>query len=127
MLFVPLVFLSEGVKSLTKIIHCADLGIFGKYLILPFVYDILFLGKNIVASTIGRKNENPQCCRTGGFLVHFWSRRINSEAGYRLLLLFIQPFADVVGNYACQNGEDKRYCTYRTRGSPTFCTCIVGW
>ena len=30
MLFVPLVFLSEGVKSLTKIIHCADLGIFGK-------------------------------------------------------------------------------------------------
>ena len=45
MLFVPLVFLSEGFKSLTKIIHCADRGIFGKYLILPFVYDILFLGK----------------------------------------------------------------------------------
>ena len=45
MLFVPLVFLSEELKSLTKIIHCADRGIFGKYLILPFVYDILFLGK----------------------------------------------------------------------------------
>ena len=45
MLFVPLVFLSEGVKSLTKIIHCADLGIFGKYLILPLKYDILAIGK----------------------------------------------------------------------------------
>ena len=45
MLFVPLVFLSEGVKSLTKIIHCADRGIFGKYLILPLKYEILAIGK----------------------------------------------------------------------------------
>lgn len=67
-----------------------------------------------VLSTIDRQNENLQCCSTGGFLFHFWSRRINPEA----ILLFIQPFADVVGNYACQNGEDKRYCRIVHEGHP---------
>ena len=56
---------------------------------------------------IDRKNENPQCGNTGGFLYRFGDRWFNPEVGYRLLLLFVQPFADVVGNYTCQNGENK--------------------
>ena len=57
---------------------------------------------------------SPWFSSTGGFLFHLWSRRINPEA----ILLFIQPFADVVGNYACQNGEDKRYCRIVHEGHP---------
>ena len=114
MLSVPLVFLSEGVKSLTKIIHCADLGIFGKYLILPLKYDILAIGKRYCRVHDWSQKRTPQCCSTGGFLFHFWSRMINPEA----ILIFIQPFADVVGNYACQNGEDKRYCRIVHEGHP---------
>ena len=67
MLFVPLVFLSEGVKSLTKIIHCADRGIFGKYLILPFVYDILFLGKKYCRVHDWSQKRKPPVLQHWGF------------------------------------------------------------
>ena len=33
--------------------------------------------KDIVASTIGRQNENPQCCSTGGFYFIFGAGELN--------------------------------------------------
>ena len=70
-------------------------SIFDKYLILPLKYAILAIGKRY--------------CR-----VHDWSPKRKPP----VLILFIQPFADVVGNYACQNGEDKRYCRIVHEGHP---------
>lgn len=57
---------------------------------------------------IDRQNERPQCWHTGGVLFLFDSRKLNPEVDYRLNLI-VQPFANVVGNYTCQNREYERY------------------
>ena len=44
------------------------------------------------------------------------------KAGYQLFIS-VQPFADVVGNYTCQNGEKKR-CEYIQVTHPPFRTCL---
>ena len=52
-------------------------------------------------------HENPGGA-TPGFSIPFYSRRLKPEASCRLLLS-IQPFADVVCNYTCHDGEYERY------------------
>ena len=86
-------------------------------------YGIMPVGENDRSAHVAQQKA-PEVATPGLFysVLGGW---LNPKAGYQLFFS-VQPFADVVGNYACQNGEDKRYCTYRTRGSPPFRTCIGG-
>jgi hypothetical protein len=52
------------------------------------------------------KAKTPSVAELGVFYTVL-NRWFIPEAGYRLLLIFVQPFADVVGNYTCQNRENK--------------------
>ena len=45
---------------------------------------------------------------------------LNPKAGYQLFFS-VQPFADVVGNYTCRNGDKKR-CKNIHANTPPFST-----
>ena len=47
--------------------------------------------------------ETPGSCRYRGFYA-FLGGLHKPKAGYRLIVP-VQPFVDVVGNYTCQNGK----------------------
>ena len=120
MLSVPLVFLFvfDFKEPASLWFSMFKKSIFDKYLILPLKYDILAIGKGYCRVHDWSPKRKPPVLPHWGFSIPFWDRWFIPEAGYRLLLLFIQTFADVVGNYACQNGEDKRYCRIVHDGHP---------
>ena len=64
-------FSFRGGEIIDKIIHCADLGIFDKYLILPFVYDILFLGKKYCRVHDWSQKRKPPVLPHWGFSIPF--------------------------------------------------------
>ena len=51
-----------------------------------------------------RQNENPQSCRSGGFLARYGEL---FRLGCCYLLSTAQPFAYVIANYICQHGDKK--------------------
>ena len=71
-------------------------------------YDIMLAGKEII-SPCGQKSESPRSCSFLGFLLILlqWIRNHQVRA---VLLAAIQPFANIVGNYACRTGDKKRDC-----------------
>ena len=64
------------------------------------------IGKEII-SPCGQKSESPRSCSFLGFLLILlqWIRNHQVRV---VLLAVIQPFANIVGNYACRTGDKKR-------------------
>lgn len=64
------------------------------------------LGRQKITVVHGDKRKAPEVATPGLFysVVGGW---INPKAGYQLFVS-VQPFADVVGGYIYQNGENKR-------------------
>lgn len=78
---------------------------------------------------VGKKDESAHCgtqkapeVATPGLFYSVLGGWLNPKAGYQLFFS-VQPFADVVGNYTCQNREKERR-KYTHGGTPPFCTCI---
>lgn len=78
-------------------------------------YGIMPVGENDRSAHVAQQKA-PEVATPGLFysVLGGW---LNPKAGYQLFFS-VQPFADVVGNYACQNGEDKRYCRIVHEGHP---------
>ena len=62
---------------------------------------------------VGKKDESAHCgtqkapeVATPGLFYTVLGGWLNPKAGYQLFFS-VQPFADVVGNYTCQNREKK--------------------
>ena len=51
-------------------------------------------------------SETPRSCDLRGVSIPFCSRWLRPEAGYRLLIS-VQPFANVAGDYTCRDREKK--------------------
>ena len=68
--------------------------------------------------------QKPQSCDLWGFFIPFGQGGLFPQAGYQLLFS-IQPFANVVGDYTCQNRKHKRR-NYIHNNAPPFRTCIRG-
>ena len=49
-------------------------------------------------------SKKPRSCDLRGFSIPFWVGGLIPRSGYQLFFS-VQPFADVVGNYTCQNRE----------------------
>ena len=78
-------------------------------------YAIIPVGENDRSAHVAQQKA-PEVATPGLFysVLGGW---LNPKAGYQLFFS-VQPFADVVGNYTCQNGEDKRYCRIVHEGHP---------
>lgn len=51
--------------------------------------------------------QNPQCLPTLGISIPFW--RGGLILRLVAIIVSVQPFAYVIGNYTCHNGESERY------------------
>ena len=68
-------------------------------------YDIMPVGKMIRLNSFITQ-QKPQSCDLWGFFIPFGQGGLFPQAGYQLLFS-IQPFADVVGDYTCQDRKHK--------------------
>lgn len=68
-------------------------------------YGIMPVGENDRSAHVAQQKA-PEVATPGLFysVLGGW---LNPKAGYQLFFS-VQPFADVVGNYTCQNRHDKR-------------------
>ena len=64
------------------------------------------IGKKDMSAHVAQRKA-PEVA-TPGLFYAFVGGWLKPKAGYQLFVS-VQPFADVVGNYTCQNGEKKRY------------------
>lgn len=74
-------------------------------------YAIIPVGENDRSAHVAQQKA-PEVATPGLFysVLGGW---LNPKAGYQLFFS-VQPFADVVGNYTCQNREKKSYkSTYK--------------
>ena len=63
------------------------------------------IGKKDVSAHVAHKK--PRRSQLRGFSIPFLGRWLKPKADYHLFIS-VQPFADVVGDYTCQNREKKR-------------------
>ena len=68
-------------------------------------YDIMPVGKMIRLNSFITQ-QKPQSCDLWGFFIPFGQGGLFPQAGYQLLFS-IQPFANVVGDYTCQDRKHK--------------------
>lgn len=83
-------------------------------------YAIIPVGENDRSAHVAQQKA-PEVATPGLFysVLGGW---LNPKAGYQLFFS-VQPFADVVGNYTCQNRE-KKMTEVHSCGSPPFSTCL---
>lgn len=82
-------------------------------MIIPYAYVIVCVGK--VVSNFYKSTKAPRVRTSWGFLFRFG--RVAYALGWLpLLVISIQPFAYVVGDYTCHNGENERseYVSYKS-------------
>ena len=84
-------------------------------------YDIMPVGKMIRLNSFITQQKAPEL-RPLRLFYSVWAGWLIPQAGYQLLFS-IQPFANVVGDYTCQDRKHKMIRSYPFTTHP-FCTCL---